>query len=703
MLIQGCRAMSHMLRNSVLLMVAGLLAASTGVPHAHAQKVGGPYEPDSNTVVLLHFDGDVTNESDLSADPLEHGAVRFVSNPFDENLGQVLYLDNDAEDDSSYLAIPDTAALDLTESWTMEAWVFLLTYGDTSEDWRWRPKLLVKPGTDVRSHSNYYNVLRGDLRAFNTGFWSPSGGGWHDIRSPNNFFNPLTWYHVTFIRDHERNTIIQIIHDVDGELIHFESRPYDPILNNPPNTTDEPAYIGINLGQGGGWLDGFVDELRISNIVRPVAAPPIIADETVLPNQSTEGPFTIDADVSTLTGGQEVSQVTLHYNLGAGWQETPMSSTGETTYSGSIPTAGFGSVVQYYVSAETADGMRSTVPNEAESGDDPVYYSFAVVDPEALVLHLNFEDDDGTVASKGDYDLPITMGGAPEFADGNAPEGNRAIRFDGTSFLEIDARNAAFLNGEQFAIDMWFMAQDSIPQGGTRLLIHEGGDSWNNFNYQIWSSGGGDITPASFFPENGVRNGGVVGPDSTIEADKWYRIVYVLDEDTTFSRLYDANNDLIQEVGGTPPGAVNMSTGPFHIAGHSPALNDNDADGLPDGPLFKGMMDDIKIYNYVPEAYAATGTAAERDELPSAVQLLQNYPNPFNPVTTIEYTIPHSMHVTLDVYDVLGRKVMTLVDDQMPTGSHAVRVDATGLASGLYLYKLETDNQSLTRQMLLVK
>lgn len=79
------------------------------------------------------------------------------------------------------------------------------------------------------------------------------------------------------------------------------------------------------------------------------------------------------------------------------------------------------------------------------------------------------------------------------------------------------------------------------------------------------------------------------------------------------------------------------------------------------------------------------------------------YPNPFNPVTTIRYTLPAESRVILQVYDMLGRAVMPLVDAVQGAGMHEVAFDATHLASGLYQYRLEVDGQVQTGTMLLFK
>lgn len=91
------------------------------------------------------------------------------------------------------------------------------------------------------------------------------------------------------------------------------------------------------------------------------------------------------------------------------------------------------------------------------------------------------------------------------------------------------------------------------------------------------------------------------------------------------------------------------------------------------------------------------------DAIPIKFELQQNYPNPLNPSTNIVYALPHAMHVRLAIYDVLGRKVATLVDARQPAGPHSVRFDSNGLGSGLYFYRLETENFTKVRKMLLNK
>ncbi len=82
------------------------------------------------------------------------------------------------------------------------------------------------------------------------------------------------------------------------------------------------------------------------------------------------------------------------------------------------------------------------------------------------------------------------------------------------------------------------------------------------------------------------------------------------------------------------------------------------------------------------------------NDLPKEFRLGQNYPNPFNPSTVINYQLPINSFVELSIYNLLGQKIVTLVSEQQPAGIHRLNWDARGLASGVYLYRLEVRNLS---------
>lgn len=101
------------------------------------------------------------------------------------------------------------------------------------------------------------------------------------------------------------------------------------------------------------------------------------------------------------------------------------------------------------------------------------------------------------------------------------------------------------------------------------------------------------------------------------------------------------------------------------------------------------------------------GTPVSNEEEPgeevNSFRLKQNYPNPFNPSTQISYQLPEAAQVELQVYDLMGRNVATLVNSRQAAGTYEVRFDGSGLASGMYIYRLTAGSQQLFRKMMLIK
>ena len=96
-------------------------------------------------------------------------------------------------------------------------------------------------------------------------------------------------------------------------------------------------------------------------------------------------------------------------------------------------------------------------------------------------------------------------------------------------------------------------------------------------------------------------------------------------------------------------------------------------------------------------------TSLRPDGTPEEFRLAQNYPNPFNPTTNIHYSLAEAADVTLTVYDILGRRVATLVSESQMSGQYTVNFDATRLASGTYIYRLEAGSFTSVKKMMLIK
>ncbi len=126
------------------------------------------------------------------------------------------------------------------------------------------------------------------------------------------------------------------------------------------------------------------------------------------------------------------------------------------------------------------------------------------------------------------------------------------------------------------------------------------------------------------------------------------------------------------------------------------------------------------LYHWFPTDYATWSTQAAAEDaaiitlstsdvkqvpgtVPAEFTLQQNFPNPFNPATQIEYTVPKASHVTLKVYNVVGQEVATLFSGQQAPGTYRASFDGARLSSGVYFYRMQAGDVSLTRKMVLVK
>lgn len=151
------------------------------------------------------------------------------------------------------------------------------------------------------------------------------------------------------------------------------------------------------------------------------------------------------------------------------------------------------------------------------------------------------------------------------------------------------------------------------------------------------------------------------------------------------------------------PGDYDLTLYDVHGAGaqrSDPKVGDPD-----DYPYGHGPQGDvIRIYNYVrPVRDVEVTTNTEEETKSTSFNLEQNYPNPFNPSTTINYSVETLSEVSLQVYDLLGKEVATLIEKIHEPGNYSINFDATDLAGGVYFYQLKLGNNIKTKKMLLVK
>ena len=110
---------------------------------------------------------------------------------------------------------------------------------------------------------------------------------------------------------------------------------------------------------------------------------------------------------------------------------------------------------------------------------------------------------------------------------------------------------------------------------------------------------------------------------------------------------------------------------------------------------------DNDLYGY--DISGITDVDDNLSSLPNKFILEQNYPNPFNPSTKISYTLPQSGFVQLKLFDVLGKEVAILVNNEQNAGNYKVNFNAVGLSSGVYFYTLQSGNFKKSKKMILLK
>jgi len=131
--------------------------------------------------------------------------------------------------------------------------------------------------------------------------------------------------------------------------------------------------------------------------------------------------------------------------------------------------------------------------------------------------------------------------------------------------------------------------------------------------------------------------------------------------------------------------------------------------------IWAGDGDDFGMNNISNDEGEGDNTAMKRyvfwknanvvtNNIPTAFNLYQNYPNPFNPLTKIKYDLPKNMNVTVKVYDLLGREVAVLVNNEFKTaGRYEINWNAINYASGVYIYRIQAGDYVSTKKMVLVK
>ncbi len=277
-----------------------------------------------------------------------------------------------------------------------------------------------------------------------------------------------------------------------------------------------------------------------------------------------------------------------------------------------------------------------------------------------------------------------------------------AFSFDG-DFVEVsDAEDLRISN--EITIDAWIRPTTSQQTGGI-----------------VTKFGTGPATGYGLFfrgDQNGVVDG-FIGKDNSFVRVRSNKSI-PLNQYTHIAMTYDGTRMKVFIDGG--PAGSTATTGAIDQNNVRLTIGARDNDGTMQ-EFFQGQIDELAIYNRallngeIAAIFAAgsdgncksiTGTEEDLIETPNEIHLSQNYPNPFNPDTEIQFQLPASSHILLNIYNTNGQQIRTLVDGVQQAGLHTFvwnGQDNNGkpLASGIYLYRLQTGSFSQVRKMTLLR
>ncbi len=395
-----------------------------------------------------------------------------------------------------------------------------------------------------------------------------------------------------------------------------------------------------------------------------------------------------------------------------------------------LPTSGYRDVVFRYAVKRTTSGAHShQIAYSVDGGDtfqsDGLPETEISVDTTYQLVELDFSEIEG-VDDNRDFQVRLTMtgeGSEPENDAGNQRFNN--ITLDGYVMDEEIERDLihhwAFDN---IPNDVFFPTRTEISAGGITGGQSTVSGAWLRYDGEQWDRVN---APTPFnartvpYDEDEDRALRLRNPSG----DFLLRLPTTGHSDVVFRYVVtrSSNGAAGHEIAYSTDGSVFVSQGlPYSSVkvGEKYIMHELDFSGMEevdDNPDFtiritpSGVgsepdnLDGNQRFNHITMDARATGTSAENGigELPVEVRLEQNYPNPFNPATEISFSVPEPMHVRLEVFDVTGRHIETLIDRQMSRGEHTTRFNAENLSSGIYLYRLEAGNQSFTRRMMFVK
>ncbi len=719
--------------------------------------IGGPYYTDANTVLLLHFDGDYKNMSDLSDDGIASGGGQAFENNAALKLDQSLKFSSGGDK----ITIPHNSELSLSGDWTIELWAKFTSYGSF-------PYLISKPGDSDSYQSNYSIQLQTSWDNVFHAFYFPTANLRVNVTAPKPELNK--WYHLAFIRDTQNSQLKLIVHNENREEIHHQTNTFNTssvLLNS------QDIVIG-------GEFTGYIDEVRISNVVRNF-------EEVVLPsaayNPSPANNATnveIENTKLTWSNGASTDKIDLYFGKTNPPQELLLNNVNpQTSYQLSTlePNTNYfwkvvcknssglsnASVWKFTTKDLVVGTISLKTPNGGEYLTAGKTYPITWESENVQSVKIEYSADNGNSwntivnnyedsSKKYDWMIPnvnstLCLIRVSENNNGNVSSQSQNIftisdkELIGGPYC-MDENTVLLLHFDGDYNNMSSLSNDGTASGGGHSFIN---NSTSNLSECLkFNSASDKIT----IPHNNALS---LSDDWTIEL--W----------ANFSSFGSVPPYLISKPGDNDPYESNYSiqlnsywdyashgfyfsaansrinvTGPkpefnkwYHIAlirdtqkselklimhdenreqvftttnnfsSNNVLLN---SQNVVIGGDFIGSIDEVRISNVAREFDNTVSVDEEISEINLDYALMQNYPNPFNPSTIIKFSLLEPGFVDLRVFNVLGKEVACLINNSMQSGYHTLEFEANNLAAGIYFYKLNVNGKfSSVKKMLLVK
>lgn len=508
------------------------------------------------------------------------------------------------------------------------------------------------------------------------------------------------------ITDQFGNTMI-----VHGQSCYFTKRTYKAREWDPPIDGSSIQYIRGIIGQNS---DG-------SFVIRPVypndlvtgATPPVVSNlrrdqALVISNQAVQ----ITNKVVDLDG--YVSEVKLYYRVNGGAVSIlPMTKTTDTTvYTATIPgVAKDSALVDYYIWAKDNDGKSTAYPLDTAKSK----YFYLVLNRPTTIQDCQYSPFGGGYSAYNNYRVTISGVVIADTSD---------VQGDGNT---VGAR-VHMQNGTGPWSGIWIYGLD--------VLKFKRGDNVTLSGLIDESNGTTRLDSITAFIVNSSNNALpdpvligtriASGTNGDVSAEQWESVLVKYKDVKITSENPDGNpgplatgNNNYGEVSAADTSnigtRVELQEGNhlYHNTWDTLVTKVPGAIKLKVGDQFKELKGvffyEFSAYKLIPRkaddfvGYTPLDIRQETGVVAKNYSLTQNYPNPFNPSTSIRFSVPNSGMVSLKVFDVLGREVRTLLNEEKHAGTYTVSFDMKNLSSGIYFYRIQSGSFVDTKKMILMK